>query len=501
MRNIRNIFLFLISVFVIRLDALTEGQVENLVRVVKEAPIMAKNVKFKTKVIEKRRRKPKTTKEVERGPFTISSEKDLFNIVFEDEYGYKLTGKIINSDDFDKIEPAYIDAWITSNRKFTSKNRTFFRTVLSKKSFAENLYKGFDDNIIKKVEEKYKDKAKGLVTKTKAIFYLYRINSTTDEEEKNNYKTKLIKVLKLSDYEKVADRLIEAYKTGKCRGLKGFIDDTGQFMTFYHYIENLKEEEESKKRKKEMLERKVEKEKEKEEEERKKIEEEIKKEKERKKKLEEEKAKGEIFEYVKNKEITELKNLINSLEEETKKKIVNATDENGNTPLTLAAWQGHEKIVNLLLDNYANVDKQNDKGNTPLVTAAWQGHLEIVNLLLDNSADVNKQNDKGWTALHHAANKGHLKIVKALVEADADLNATTNKGNTPLKLATYKEKQQVIEYLKKIKEELEELKSEAEGKEKLEESEKEGEEEEAEEGEEEEGLFGTVNKSKREKGI
>lgn len=45
------------------------------------------------------------------------------------------------------------------------------------------------------------------------------------------------------------------------------------------------------------------------------------------------------------------------------------------------AAKGHEDIVKLLLDSKANVDPKNRNGQTPLSLAAQNGHLAIVDLL------------------------------------------------------------------------------------------------------------------------
>ncbi|KAH7109608.1 ankyrin repeat protein, partial [Dendryphion nanum] len=59
-------------------------------------------------------------------------------------------------------------------------------------------------------------------------------------------------------------------------------------------------------------------------------------------------------------------------------------DKNGQTLLSLAAENGHEAIVKLLLGiGKADPDSRDSDGNTPLSRAASNGHLAIVKLLLD----------------------------------------------------------------------------------------------------------------------
>ena len=58
-------------------------------------------------------------------------------------------------------------------------------------------------------------------------------------------------------------------------------------------------------------------------------------------------------------------------------------DKNGQTPLSWAAENGHEAIVKLLLKNGAEVEKEDINGRKPLWWAAGNGHKAVVQLLLD----------------------------------------------------------------------------------------------------------------------
>ena len=61
----------------------------------------------------------------------------------------------------------------------------------------------------------------------------------------------------------------------------------------------------------------------------------------------------------------------------------------GYTPLMTAAWQGHTSVLNLLLKKNAVVDivSSSDKASA-LNIAAQEGHEDVVRLLLNHSASL-----------------------------------------------------------------------------------------------------------------
>ena len=105
---------------------------------------------------------------------------------------------------------------------------------------------------------------------------------------------------------------------------------------------------------------------------------------------------------------------------------VDAVDEDDTTALQVAAANGHEDIVRLLLMRGAALDICNVHGWTALMHAARNGHQTVVTLLLQNQADINARTRLGASALAVAAEGGHLNICKLLIETGIDTQGLGN---------------------------------------------------------------------------
>ena len=116
---------------------------------------------------------------------------------------------------------------------------------------------------------------------------------------------------------------------------------------------------------------------------------------------------------------------------------VEARDKDGRTALTVAAWNGHTELAQLLLEAGAEVDACATDGNTALMRAAWNGHTGIVRLLLGAAADLEAYDKYGWTALMRAAWSSHTESVHLLLQAGANVEARNTDGSTALMRAQH----------------------------------------------------------------
>ena len=172
---------------------------------------------------------------------------------------------------------------------------------------------------------------------------------------------------------------------------------------------------------------------------------------------------------------------------------VDATDDEGNTALHLAAGAGHLDVVEYLVEELElDVAATNDGGATALDLAAAEGHrevvaylesvaaeevartpeearaeldslgiaytadafidsavagnLEAVQLFVQSGMEIDAANIFGGNALHGAVGRGHLEMVKYLVEQGASLTTTTHR-RTALNVAAFWGHLEMVKYL------------------------------------------------------
>ncbi|XP_049642946.1 ankyrin repeat domain-containing protein 27 [Suncus etruscus] len=126
---------------------------------------------------------------------------------------------------------------------------------------------------------------------------------------------------------------------------------------------------------------------------------------------------------------------------------VNVTNQDGSSPLHVAALHGRTDLVPLLLKHGANVGARNTNQAVPLHLACQKGHFQVVKYLLDSHAKPNKKDLRGNTPLIYACSGGHHEVAALLLQHGASINTSNNKGNTALHEAVMEKRVLVVELL------------------------------------------------------
>jgi len=131
---------------------------------------------------------------------------------------------------------------------------------------------------------------------------------------------------------------------------------------------------------------------------------------------------------------------------------IDAQNEDGKTPLHLAAEQGHRLCIEVLLKYSADILLPNFLGQLPLHTAIQNGHSQCVEILLEflkrNMADFQSVLSRRQSPLISACQNGFIDIVRILLSQGIGIDDKSDeKDENPLEIAIKYRQTQVINEL------------------------------------------------------
>lgn len=97
---------------------------------------------------------------------------------------------------------------------------------------------------------------------------------------------------------------------------------------------------------------------------------------------------------------------------------------------------------------YPYINQKDEDGNTPLLIAASNDYNYAVSALFKAGADINAKNNNGETAIMHAIANENFEMVKSLFEKNVDINVTSSEGITIDDLLDDVQSEELIEMVK-----------------------------------------------------
>ena len=119
----------------------------------------------------------------------------------------------------------------------------------------------------------------------------------------------------------------------------------------------------------------------------------------------------------------------------------------GNSALQFAASMGDEKMVQLLLDHGDHIEAGDDYYDNALRKASLDGDELVVRMLLDHGIDAKAQIGKHGNAPQVASARGRLSSAQRLPHCGASITSRDTQGRLPIHLACAKGKTKTFDLL------------------------------------------------------
>ena len=80
-----------------------------------------------------------------------------------------------------------------------------------------------------------------------------------------------------------------------------------------------------------------------------------------------------------------------------------------------------QRLIDLFIENGAEVNFQNESLKTPLMLAAFYGKISMVKTLRQHGASYSIKDNTGMSAIHYAVDGGHCDTLELMITDGADV--------------------------------------------------------------------------------
>ena len=115
-----------------------------------------------------------------------------------------------------------------------------------------------------------------------------------------------------------------------------------------------------------------------------------------------------------------------------------------SSPIVIACDVGNSNIVEMLLENGANINDTDEHGLKPLMKASIYNNTNVIELLLSKGVDIHYQNMNGATAILYASLHSQKKAIQMLIANGASIYDTFGEAGNNVYNTTFNQELKFI---------------------------------------------------------
>lgn len=122
-------------------------------------------------------------------------------------------------------------------------------------------------------------------------------------------------------------------------------------------------------------------------------------------------------------------------------------DKLNQVPLYYAVREGHNQIIELLLEHGTNINHLDTYGQTPIFYCIREGNIETTQQLVNAGAEFDTVDTNGQTPIYYAIKQNRYEMVEYLLKRGINISHEDKRGQNPSAFAKRHNKNQLVELL------------------------------------------------------